>query len=61
MATYNFELNCRPSQRGTYVVLFRITENKNIRESKRQLNFNLQTIGIPRSKKSANQTPISKF
>ena len=22
MATYNFELNCRPSQRGTYVVLF---------------------------------------
>lgn len=28
MATYNFELNCRPSQRGTYVVLFRITENK---------------------------------
>ena len=23
MATYNFELNCRPSQRGTYVVLFR--------------------------------------
>lgn len=28
MATYNFELNCRPSQRGTYAILFRITENK---------------------------------
>lgn len=28
MATYNFELNNKPTQKGTYVVLFRITENK---------------------------------
>ena len=28
MATYNFELNNRPTKRGTYVVLLRITENK---------------------------------
>lgn len=28
MATYNFELNSKPTQKGTYVVLFRITENK---------------------------------
>lgn len=28
MATYNFELNNRPTKRGTYVVMLRITENK---------------------------------
>uniref|UniRef100_UPI0030794DE9 hypothetical protein n=1 Tax=Phocaeicola coprophilus TaxID=387090 RepID=UPI0030794DE9 len=28
MATYNFELNNRPTKKGTYVVMLRITENK---------------------------------
>lgn len=28
MATYHFELNSKPTQKGTYVVLLRITENK---------------------------------
>lgn len=28
MATYNFELNNKPNRKGTYSVLFRITENK---------------------------------
>ena len=52
MATYNFELNSKPTKKGTYVVLFRITENKKHKriktpielQSEKHWNPNLQEV-----------------
>ena len=42
MATYNFELNSKPSKKGTFVVLLRITENK--RHKRIRTNVELDAV-----------------
>ena len=60
MATYNFELNCRPSQRGTYVVLFRITENKKHKRIKTSVELQSPNDWNPKKQEVRKSDPNFK-
>ncbi len=60
MATYNFELNSRPTRKGTYVVLFRITETKKHRRIKTSIELESPKHWNPKAQEVRKSEPNFK-
>lgn len=60
MATYNFELNNKPTQKGTYVVLFRITENKKHKRIKTPIELESAKHWNPKAQEVRKSEPNFK-
>lgn len=60
MATYNFELNSKPTQKGTYVVLFRITENKKHKRIKTTIELKSPKHWNPKAQEVRKSEPNFK-
>lgn len=61
MATYNFELNSKPSKKGTYVVLLRITEDKKHKRIKTSVELEKKAYWNPKSQEVRKTDPNYKF
>lgn len=60
MATYNFELNSKPSKKGTYAVLLRITENKKHKRIKTCVELAKKTYWNPKAQEVRKSEPNYK-
>lgn len=60
MATYNFELNNRPTKKGTYVILLRITENKKHKRIKTSVELRKKTYWNPKAQEVRKGEPNFK-
>lgn len=60
MATYNFELNCRPNKKGKYAVLLRITENQKHRRIKTNVELTKKTSWNAKSQEVRKSDPEHK-
>lgn len=61
MATYNFELNNRPTKKGTYVVMLRITENKKHKRIKTSVELKSVKYWNPKAQEVRKSEPDFKI
>lgn len=61
MATFNFELNNKPSRKGTYSVLFRITENKKHKRIKTSVELESPKHWNPQAQEVRKSEPNFKI
>ena len=61
MATYNFELNNKPNRKGTYSVLFRITENKKHKRIKTSVELESPKHWNPQAQEVRKSEPNFKI
>lgn len=60
MATYNFELNSKPTRKGTYLVLFRITETKKHKRIKTPIELDSPKHWNPKAQEVRKSEPNFK-
>ena len=60
MATYNFELNSKPTRKGSYVVLFRITETKKHKRIKTSVELDSPKHWNPKAQEVRKSEPNFK-
>lgn len=61
MATYNFELNNKPTKKGTYCILFRITESKKHKRIKTSVELDSPKFWNPKSQEVRKTEPRFKI